>query len=123
MVDFKRLNELTRAARADIEKNHPDYDDAQKRAFELGFRSGANWQRKVGIPLRFKNGDKVVYANRTWIVDVLEGTENDHYVLTDCEPETTSTPVIHVEFERDVLFRAYTALSAKEVIDNYISKV
>lgn len=123
MVNFKRLSQLSKAADADIEKSHSEFTDAQKHAFRLGFYAGANYgMRNDHHHLRFKKGEKVEYANRIWTVDVLEGTDDNHYVLTDCNPETTSTPVMHVEFERDVLFRAYPAqLTAQEVMENYIT--
>lgn len=125
MVNFKRLSELTKAARANIKERHPDFTEEQKRGFEIGFIAGANyWMKNGHHHLRFKKGDKVEFANRIWTVDMWEGTDDDHYVLTDCNPETTSTPVMHVEFERDVLFRAYKAQpTAQEVMENYIMKV
>ena len=123
MVNFKRLSQLSNAADADIEKSHSEFTDAQKHAFRLGFLAGANyWMRNGHHHLRFKKGDKVEYANMVWTVDVWEGTDDDHYVLTEYNPKSASPQVMHVEFERDVLFRAYKAqLTAQEVMENYIT--
>lgn len=123
MVNFKRLSELNKRARADIEKNHPEFTPEQQHAFELGFISGANyWMRNGHHHLRFKKGDVVEYANTLWTVGMWEGTDNDHYVLTEYNPKSASPQVMHVEFERDVLFRIYKAQpTAQEVMGNYIT--
>lgn len=50
---------------------------------------------------KFKKGDKVLYANRLWEIDMWEGTTNDHYVLTSCDGKYE---IMHTEFEREELF-------------------
>lgn len=47
MVDFSRLSELTKAARADMDENHKEYTEAEKQAFTSGFIGGANHERKI----------------------------------------------------------------------------
>ena len=47
MVDFSRLSELTKAARADMDESHKEYTEAEKRAFTSGFIGGANHERKI----------------------------------------------------------------------------
>ena len=107
-MNFKRLSELKKAARTSIEERHSDLTEEQKRGFEIGFIAGANyWMRNGHHHLRFKKGDVVEYANKVWTVDMWENTDDDHYVLTECNPKSASPQVMHVEFERDVLFRSY----------------